>query len=193
MASAVEQLASGFNFSTFAKAEDLKKRIWFTLAALVVYRFGTYIPLPGINPEVIREFTQDHSGGILGILDMFSGGAIGRMTIFALNIMPYISASIIVQLLTSVSPHLEALKKEGESGKRKLNQYTRYGTVILASIQAFGIAVGLEKIIVSAGAAAFYSGNPYGGDFVYHVVRGTDYVTRDREWNFSNYLFWYSC
>lgn len=154
MSSAVEQLASGFNLSTFAKAEDLKKRILFTLAALVVYRFGTYIPLPGINPDIIREFTQNNSGGILGILDMFSGGAIGRMTIFALNIMPYISASIIVQLLTSVSPHLEALKKEGESGRRKLTQYTRYGTVFLASIQAFGIAVGLEKIMGMSGSSA---------------------------------------
>lgn len=176
MASAVEQLASGFNFSTFAKAEDLKKRIWFTLAALVVYRFGTYIPLPGINPEVIREFTQDHSGGILGILDMFSGGAIGRMTIFALNIMPYISASIIVQLLTSVSPHLEALKKEGESGKRKLNQYTRYGTVILASIQAFGIAVGLEKIIVSAGAAVLNPGIIFKLSTVVTLTGGTLFI-----------------
>jgi preprotein translocase subunit SecY len=146
MASAIEQLASGFNFSTLSKAEDLKKRIYFTLAALIVYRFGTYVPLPGINPEIIKAFTQQHSGGILGILDMFSGGAIGRMTIFALNIMPYISASIIIQLMTSISPHLEALKKEGESGKRKLNQYTRYGTVFLAAIQAFGIAVGLEKM-----------------------------------------------
>lgn len=176
MASAVEQLASGFNFSTFAKAEDLKKRIWFTLAALVVYRFGTYIPLPGINPEVIRDFTQDHSGGILGILDMFSGGAIGRMTIFALNIMPYISASIIVQLLTSVSPHLEALKKEGESGKRKLNQYTRYGTVALASIQAFGIAVGLEKITVASGSAVLNPGVIFKLSTIVTLTGGTLFI-----------------
>ncbi len=176
MASAVEQLASGFNFSTFAKAEDLKKRIWFTLAALVVYRFGTYIPLPGINPDVIREFTQDHSGGILGILDMFSGGAIGRMTIFALNIMPYISASIIIQLLTSVSPHLEALKKEGESGKRKLNQYTRYGTVLLASIQAFGIAVGLEKIAVASGTAVLNPGIIFKLSAVVTLTGGTLFI-----------------
>lgn len=176
MASAVEQLASGFNFSTFAKAEDLKKRIWFTLAALIVYRFGTYIPLPGINPEVIREFTQNHSGGILGILDMFSGGAIGRMTIFALNIMPYISASIIVQLLTSVSPHLEALKKEGESGKRKLNQYTRYGTVALASIQAFGIAVGLEKITVAAGSAVLNPGIIFKLSAIVTLTGGTLFI-----------------
>lgn len=158
MASAIEQLAAGINFSTLAKAEDLKKRIWFTLAALVVYRFGTYIPLPGINPDIIREFTTQNAGGILGILDMFSGGAISRMTIFALNIMPYISSSIIVQLLTSVSPHLEALKKEGESGRRKINQYTRYGTVFLASIQAYGIAMGLEKITGYSGSAVLNPG-----------------------------------
>lgn len=176
MASAVEQLASGFNFSTLSKAEDLKKRIWFTLAALVVYRFGTYIPLPGINPDVIREFTQDHSGGILGILDMFSGGAIGRMTIFALNIMPYISASIIIQLLTSVSPHLEALKKEGESGKRKLNQYTRYATVLLASIQAFGIAVGLEKIAVASGSAVLNPGVIFKLSAIVTLTGGTLFI-----------------
>ena len=117
MSSAIEQLAANINFSTFKKAEDLKKRIWFTLAALVVYRLGTYIPLPGINPLIIQEFVRTNSGGILGTLDMFSGGSITRMTIFALNIMPYISSSIIVQLMTSISPHLEALKKEGEVGR----------------------------------------------------------------------------
>lgn len=158
MASAIEQLASNLSFSSFAKAEDLKKRIWFTLAVLIVYRFGTYIPLPGINPDVIREFTQQNAGGILGILDMFSGGAISRMTIFALNIMPYISASIIVQLMTSISPHFEALKKEGETGKRKLTQYTRYGTVFLASIQAYGIAMALEKITAYSGQAVLMPG-----------------------------------
>ena len=111
MSSAIEQLAANINFSTFAKAEDLKKRIWFTLIALAIYRLGTYIPLPGINPLVIKEFVSSNAGGILGILDMFSGGSISRMTILALNIMPYISSSIIVQLMTSISPHLEALKK----------------------------------------------------------------------------------
>lgn len=158
MTSAIEQLAANLSFSTFNKAEDLKKRIWFTLAVLVVYRLGTYIPLPGINPAVIKDFTQQNAGGILGILDMFSGGAISRMTIFALNIMPYISASIIVQLMTSISPHFEALKKEGESGKRKLTQYTRYGTVLLASIQAYGISVALEKIVSASGPAVLMPG-----------------------------------
>jgi preprotein translocase subunit SecY len=144
MASAAEQLASSINFSAFAKATELKNRIWFTLGALVIYRLGTYIPLPGIDPQILQDLFARNAGGILGMVDMFSGGALGRMTIFALAIMPYISASIIVQLLTAVSPQLEALKKEGEVGRKKLNQYTRYGTVLLAAIQAYGIAVGLE-------------------------------------------------
>jgi preprotein translocase subunit SecY len=144
MASAAEQLASSINFGAFSKATELKSRIWFTLGALVVYRLGTYIPLPGIDPGILHEIFSNKTGGILGMFDMFSGGALGRMSIFALNIMPYISASIIIQLLTAVSPTLEALKKEGESGRKKLNQYTRYSTVVLAAVQAYGIAVGLE-------------------------------------------------
>ena len=144
MASAAEQLASSINFSAFAKATELKNRIWFTLGALVIYRLGTYIPLPGIDPQILQDIFSRNSGGILGMADMFSGGALGRMSIFALGIMPYISASIIVQLLTAVSPQLEALKKEGEVGRKKINQYTRYGTVVLALVQAYGIAIGLE-------------------------------------------------
>src|SRR4051794_20377071 len=145
MASAAEQLAANINFSAFSKATELKSRIWFTLGALVVYRLGTYIPLPGIDAAALARAFSGNAGGILGMFDMFSGGALGRMTIFALNIMPYISASIIVQLLTAVSPQLEALKKEGEVGRKKLNQYTRFGTVALAALQAFGIATGLES------------------------------------------------
>jgi len=144
MASAAEQLASSINFSAFSKATELKSRIWFTLGALVIYRLGTYIPIPGIDPAILQDLFSRNAGGILGMFDMFSGGALGRMTIFALNIMPYISASIIIQLLTAVSPTLEALKKEGESGRKKLNQYTRFGTVGLAAVQSYGIAVGLE-------------------------------------------------
>src|ERR1700682_6036296 len=144
MASAAEQLAASINFSAFSKATELKNRIWFTLGALVIYRLGAYIPIPGIDPTILTEIFSRNAGGILGMFDMFSGGALGRMTIFALNIMPYISASIIVQLLTAVSPQLEALKKEGESGRKKLNQYTRFLTVILAAFQSYGIAVGLE-------------------------------------------------
>jgi preprotein translocase subunit SecY len=144
MASAAEQLAASINFGAFAKATELKNRIWFTLGALVIYRLGTYIPIPGIDPSILQDIFSRNAGGILGMFDMFSGGALGRMTIFALNIMPYISASIIIQLLTAVSPTLENLKKEGESGRKKINQYTRYGTVLLAAVQAYGISVGIE-------------------------------------------------
>jgi preprotein translocase subunit SecY len=144
MVSAAEQLASNLNFSALAKADELKKRIWFTLGALIVYRLGTYIPLPGIDPSVWSQIFKSQAGGILGMFNMFSGGGIDRMAIFALNIMPYISASIILQLLTSVSPTLEALKKEGEAGRKIINQYTRYLTVVLAVLQAYGIAVGLQ-------------------------------------------------
>jgi preprotein translocase subunit SecY len=144
MASAAEQLAANLNFGALAKSEDLKRRIWFTLGALIVYRLGTYIPMPGIDPVTLAKFAQQSSSGILGWVNGLGGGALGRMAIFALNIMPYISASIIIQLMTTVSPHLEALKKEGESGRKKINQYTRYGTVALAILQSYGIAVGLE-------------------------------------------------
>ena len=145
MASAAEQLAANINFSAFSKAEDLKKRIWFTLGALVIYRLGTYIPLPGIDPTAFEASFTGHKQGVLELFNMFSGGAVQRMAIFALNIMPYISASIIIQLMTSVIPSLETLKKEGESGRKVINQYTRYLTVILASFQAYGIAVGLSS------------------------------------------------
>ena len=144
MASAAEQLAANLNFGALAKAEELKKRIWFTLGALIVYRLGTYIPLPGINIDALADIFKQQQGGVLGLFNMFSGGAVGRLAIFALNIMPYISASIIIQLLTSVVPSLEALKKEGESGRKVINQYTRYLTVVLATFQAYGISVGLE-------------------------------------------------
>ncbi|MFL5216929.1 MAG: preprotein translocase subunit SecY, partial [Microvirga sp.] len=130
--------------AALGKAEELKKRIWFTLGALLVYRLGTYIPLPGIDPNIWEQVFRSQAGGILGMFNMFAGGGIHRMAIFALNIMPYISASIIIQLLTTVSPQLEALKKEGEAGRKTLNQYTRYLTVILAAFQSYGIAVGLE-------------------------------------------------
>ncbi len=160
MASAAEQLAANFNLGALAKAEDLKKRIWFTLGALIVYRLGTYIPLPGINIAVVDEIFQQNAGGILGMFNMFAGGAVSRMTIFALNIMPYISASIIVQLMSSLSPSLEALKKEGESGRKKINQYTRYLTVLLATVQAYGLAVGLEGMQGSAGPAVLALADP---------------------------------
>ncbi|MDX5361987.1 MAG: preprotein translocase subunit SecY [Alphaproteobacteria bacterium] len=144
MASAAEQLAANLNFGALAKATELKKRIWFTLGALIVYRLGTYIPLPGIDPAAFSQAFSSQAGGILGMFNVFAGGAVSRMAIFALNIMPYISASIIIQLLTAVVPTLEQLKKEGEQGRKKINQYTRYFTVVLAALQAYGIAVGLE-------------------------------------------------
>ncbi len=145
MASAAEQLAANLNFGALAKATELKQRIWFTLGALVIYRLGTYIPLPGIDPQALAEVFRQAQGGVLGLFNMFSGGAVSRLAIFALNIMPYISASIIIQLLTSVMPSLEALKKEGEAGRKVLNQYTRYLTLVLAIFQAWGISVGLQS------------------------------------------------
>src|ERR687895_1905589 len=144
MVSAAEQLAANLNFGAFSKATELKKRIWFTLGALLVYRLGTYIPLPGVNLEALSQAFQQQSQGILGMFNMFAGGAVERMAIFALGIMPYISASIIVQLMTAVIPTLEQLKKEGEQGRKVINQYTRYLTVVLAAFQAYGIAIGLE-------------------------------------------------
>src|ERR671916_1945849 len=144
MASAAEQLAANLNFGAFSKATELKKRIWFTLGTLLIYRLGTYIPLPGVNLEALGQAFQQQSQGILGMFNMFAGGAVERMAIFALGIMPYISASIIVQLMTAVIPTLEQLKKEGEQGRKVINQYTRYLTVVLAVFQSYGIAIGLE-------------------------------------------------
>ena len=158
MASAAEQLAANLNFGAFAKAKELQKRLLFTFAALIVYRLGTYIPLPGIDTAVIAEVFEQQSNGILGMFNMFSGGALGRMTIFALNIMPYISSAIIIQLGTAVVPSLAQLKKEGEAGRKKINQYTRYGTVLLAAVQAYGIAVGLEGFQGQTGGAVLEPG-----------------------------------
>jgi len=176
MASAAEQLAANINFGAFAKATELKQRIWFTLLALLVYRLGTYIPIPGIDPQALSQIFQQSAGGILGIFDMFSGGALGRMSILALNITPYISASIIVQLLTAVSPSLEAMKKEGESGRKKLNQYTRYGTVALAVVQAYGIAVGLESMRSGAVTAVMEPGMAFRFVTMTTLVGGTIFL-----------------
>ncbi len=144
MASAAEQMAANLSWAALGKATDLRQRIFFTLGLLIVYRLGTYIPVPGIDAGLLKEFMDEAAAGIGGMLNMFTGGAISRMGIFALGIMPYISASIIVQLLSSMVPSLMALKKEGEAGRKKINQYTRYGTVALAIFQAWGIAVSLE-------------------------------------------------
>lgn len=144
MASAAEQLAANLSWSSFASAKELRQRILFALSLLIIYRIGTYIPMPGIDPEQLARFIEQTQSGILGVFNMFSGGAVSRMAIFSLGIMPYISASIIMQLMTSMVPSLEALKKEGEAGRKKINQYTRYGTVLLATVQAYGVAVGLQ-------------------------------------------------
>jgi len=144
MVSAAEQMAANTSWAALGKATDLRNRILFTLALLIVYRLGTWIPVPGIDGVALREFMEEAGAGIGGILSMFTGGSLGRMGIFALGIMPYISASIIVQLLGSMVPALEQLKKEGEQGRKKMNQYTRYGTVALATLQAYGLAVSLE-------------------------------------------------
>lgn len=173
MASAAEQLAQNMNWGVFSKATELKNRIWFTLGALIVYRLGTYIPLPGIDPQVLSDVFQQNQGGILGMFDMFAGGALSRMTIFALNIMPYISASIIMQLMTAISPSMEALKKEGESGRKKINQYTRYLTVLITALQAYGIAVGLEGMSSSAGAAVADPGLFFRFTTVITLIGGT--------------------
>jgi len=144
MASAAEQMAANLSWSTFGKATELRQRIMFAVGLLMVYRLGAYIPVPGIDAVALREFVDSASQGIGGILQMFTGGAIGRMAIFALGIMPYISASIIVQLMTAMVPQLEQLKKEGEQGRKKINQYTRYGTVVLATFQAWALAASIE-------------------------------------------------
>ncbi|MGP3697905.1 preprotein translocase subunit SecY [Rhodobacter sp. NSM] len=144
MASAAEQMAANLSWGALGKATDLRQRIFFTIGLLMVYRLGTYIPVPGIDGSALREFMDSATAGIGGMLNMFTGGAISRMGVFALGIMPYISASIIVQLMASMVPKLEQLKKEGEQGRKKINQYTRYGTVFLATFQAWGIAMSLE-------------------------------------------------
>jgi len=176
MASAAEQLAANLNLGTLGKATELKQRIWFTLGALLVYRIGTYIPVPGVDAAVMAEILERNGGGILGMFDMFSGGALGRMTVFALNIMPYISASIIVQLLSSAVPSLEALKKEGESGRKKLNQYTRYLTVLIALVQSYGMAVGLENVTGRGVSAVIDPGLFFRLSCVITLVGGTMFL-----------------
>ncbi|MBU8542447.1 MULTISPECIES: preprotein translocase subunit SecY [Roseomonadaceae] len=176
MASAAEQLAANLNLGVLAKATELKNRLWFTLGALIVYRIGSYVPVPGIDAGVMAELLQQMGGGILGMFDMFTGGSLGRMTIFALNIMPYISASIIVQLMTAAIPSWEALKKEGESGRKKLNQYTRYLCLFIAIFQAYGIAVGLESLRGSFGSAVHDPGWFFRVSCVITLVGGTMFL-----------------
>ena len=192
MVSAAEQLAANLNFSALAKAEELKKRIWFTVGALLVYRLGTYIPLPGIDPNAWEQIFNTQSGGILGMFNMFSGGGIHRMAIFALNIMPYISASIIIQLMTTVSPTLEALKKEGEPGRKIMNQYTRYLTVVLAAFQAYGIGVGLQgtgSVVVESRHLLpdLDHDHAHRRHHVPDVARRADHLARHRQRHFADH------
>ena len=156
MASAAEQMASNLSWGSFGKAKELQQRIMFALGLLIVYRIGTFIPVPGIDATQLRLFFEQNQGGVGGMLNMFTGGAISRMAIFSLGIMPYISASIIVQLMTAMVPQLEALKKEGEQGRKKINQYTRYGTVVLATVQSYAIAVGLESQGLASDPGMFF-------------------------------------
>jgi preprotein translocase subunit SecY len=173
MASMAEQLAANINLGAFSKATELKKRLWFALGCLIVYRFGTYIPLPGIDPVVMAQIFEQNAGGIMGMFNMFAGGALERMSIFALGILPYISASIIMQLMTAVSPTIEQLKKEGESGRKKINQYTRYLTVFLAAFQGYGLAVGLEAMSGPGGGAVIDPGWYFRITTVITIVGGT--------------------
>ncbi len=176
MASAAEQLAKNASFGTFAKAKDLHKRIWFVIGAILVFRLGTYIPIPGIDLAVWDEIFTQKGGGILDMFNMFSGGALSRMTIFSLNIMPYISASIVMQLASAMSPKMEALKKEGEYGRQQINQYTRYLTVLLATVQGYTLAIGLESMQGSTGSAVIDPGFFFRITAVITIVGGTVFL-----------------
>jgi preprotein translocase subunit SecY len=171
MASAAEQMAANVSWSAFGKATELRQRILFTIGLLIIYRLGTFIPVPGIDGIALQQFMEDAQAGIGGILSMFTGGALSRMAIFTLGIMPYISASIVMQLLGAMWEPLKNLKKEGEAGRRKLNQYTRYGTVVLATVQAYGLAVSLE-----AGGLASDPGFFFRASCVITIVGGTMFL-----------------
>src|SRR5215212_6366565 len=154
MASAAEQLASNISLSSFAKATELKKRLWFTLGALVLFRLLSFVPIPGIDPRALSTLFQTQRGGVLDFFNTFSGGSLERMSIIALGVMPYITASIVVQLGATLYQPWQVLKKEGETGRKKLNQYTRYLTVLLTTVQGYWIAVGLESLGASQGIPA---------------------------------------
>ena len=176
MTSAAERLASNMNLGMFSRATELKKRLWFVLGALIVYRIGTYIPVPGIDPRILAEIFAKHQGGVIGYVNMLSGGGLERMSIVALAVMPYISASIIMQILSFAVPTLAALKKEGDAGRRKINQYTRYGTVLLATLQGYGIATGLEGMTGATGSAVMEPGMFFRFTATVTLVGGTMFL-----------------
>lgn len=172
MVSMSEKMASSVDFSAFSKAKDLQKRLLFTLFALIVFRLGTYVSIPGVNPHMLSDFFSDKSGGLIGMFNSFTGGALERMSIFVLNIIPYITASILIQMASFIFPSMGALRKEGESGMRKLNQYTRYLTVFMTIFQAWGIARGLEV----AGAVIMPSRFLFELSAVVSILGGTMFV-----------------
>ena len=176
MTSAAERFAQNLNFGLLGRATELKSRLLFVLGALIVYRLGTYIPIPGIDHQILKEIYAQHAGGVLGVFNMFSGGALSRMTIFALAVTPYISASIIIQLMTTAIPQLAALKKEGDAGRRKINQYTRIGTLFLCVLQAYGIANGLEGMQSNGASAVMNPGLFFKFSTVVTLTGGTMFL-----------------
>jgi len=176
MASAAEKLAGNLNFGALGKATELRNRLLFTLVALIIFRLGTFLPIPGINPLALQQFFEQQSSGILGIFDTFSGGALGRMGIFALGVMPYISASIIITLMQSSIPHLKSLKQQGSKGRRQLIQYTRYITVIISALQAYGVSIGLESMQTSYGNIVIDPGLFFKITTVITLVGGTVFL-----------------
>ena len=170
MATAADRFANNLNFGALGKATELRQRLLFTLGALIVFRFGTFLPIPGINPIALQQFFEQQSSGILGIFDTFSGGALGRMGIFALGVMPYISSSIIMTLMQSAIPYLKALKEQGTKGRRQLLQYSRYITVIIAALQGYGVSIGLESMQTAYGNIVFEPGIFLGLQQLLHLL-----------------------
>ena len=198
MASAAEQMAANISWSTLGKATELRQRIFFTVGLLIVYRIGTYIPVPGIDAIALQQFMDHHSAasGIGGVLSMFTGGALARMGIFALGIMPYISASIIVQLLGAMWEPLKQLKKEGELGRKKINQYTRYGTVLLATFQAYGLGVSLQAGDLASDPGFFFIASCVitlvGGTMFLMWLGEPNYGKRYWQWDITNNFCWHN-
>ena len=176
MATAAERLANNLNFGAIGKATELRNRLLFTLGALIVFRLGTFLPIPGINPIALQQFFEQQSSGILGIFDTFSGGALGRMGIFALGVMPYISASIIMTLMQSSIPHLKNLKEQGSKGRRQIIQDARYVTVVIAALQGYGVSIGLESMQTAYGNIVFEPGLFFRVTTVITLVGGTVFL-----------------